>query len=109
MHGQGAAKKIAPPQSSKRRGMSITPETVSVYTILCHARLYKIPASFYKEELNMAAGQNVPELGGYEYEFTGEVPDDCECLVCQLPMKDPVQIVQCGHRLCNICMESLFS
>ena len=56
----------------------------------------------------MAARQNVPELRGYEYEFTGEVPDDCECLVCQLPMKDPVQIVQCGHRLCNICMESLF-
>lgn len=51
----------------------------------------------------------MPELGGYDYEFTGEVPDDCRCLVCQLPMKDPVQIVQCGHRLCNICMESLFS
>ena len=28
--------------------MIITPETVSVYTTLCHTRLYKIPASFYK-------------------------------------------------------------
>ena len=58
-------------------------------------------------ETNMAASQTVPELGGYDYEFTVTVPDRCECLVCHLPMKDPVQIVGCGHRLCNICMESL--
>ncbi|CAH3164471.1 unnamed protein product, partial [Pocillopora meandrina] len=58
-------------------------------------------------EINMAARQNVPELGGYDYEFTVKVPDNCDCLVCHLPMKDPVQIVGCGHRLCNICMESL--
>ena len=55
----------------------------------------------------MAASQNVPELGGYDYEFTGNVPDNYECLVCFLPMRDPVQIVGCGHRLCSICMESL--
>ena len=40
----------------------------------------------------MAASPNLPELGGYDYEFTGKVPDNCECLVCHLPMKDPVQI-----------------
>ena len=41
----------------------------------------------------MEAGQNVPQLGRYVYaEFTGKVPDDYECLVCHLPMKDPVQI-----------------
>ena len=56
----------------------------------------------------MEAGQNVPQLGGYDYEFTGKVPEDYECLVCHLPMKDPVQIVQCGHKLCSICRESLF-
>ncbi|XP_078350390.1 TNF receptor-associated factor 5-like [Oculina patagonica] len=55
----------------------------------------------------MAAGGNVPELGGYDYEFTNRVPEDWECLVCHLAMKDPVQIVGCGHRLCSICMESL--
>ncbi|KAL9960688.1 hypothetical protein ACROYT_G034174 [Oculina patagonica] len=55
----------------------------------------------------MAEGGNVPELGGYDYEFTSRVPDDLECLVCHLTLKDPVQIVECGHRLCNICMESL--
>ena len=67
---------------------------------------------FYSESASdqvtkMAAGGNTPELGGYDYEFTSRVPEDLECLVCHLTMKDPVQIVGCGHRLCNICMESL--
>ena len=37
----------------------------------------------------MAEGENVPELGGYDYEFTEEVPKDWECLVCHLTLKDP--------------------
>ena len=57
--------------------------------------------------IKMAEGGSVPELGGYDYEFTSRVPEDLECLVCHLTMKDPVQIVGCGHRLCSICMESL--
>ena len=58
----------------------------------------------------MEAGQNVPQLGRYDYaEFTGKVPDDYECLVCHLPMKYPVQIVQCGHKFCSIGKESLFT
>ena len=55
----------------------------------------------------MATGGDVPALGGYDYEFTSGVPEDWKCLVCHLTLKDPVQIVGCGHRLCNICMESL--
>ena len=55
----------------------------------------------------MATGGDVPELGGYDYEFTSTVPEDWQCLVCRLTLKDPVQIVGCGHRLCNICMKSL--
>ena len=54
----------------------------------------------------MAAG-GVPDLGGYEFEFVDEIPDDWECLVCQLPLKDPVQIEKCGHRLCEICVGSI--
>ncbi|XP_078342900.1 TNF receptor-associated factor 5-like isoform X1 [Oculina patagonica] len=54
----------------------------------------------------MAEGGNVPELGGYDYEFTSRVPEDRKCPVCRSTMKDPVQIVGCGHRLCKICMES---
>ena len=56
----------------------------------------------------MAEGGNVPELGGYDYEFTSNVPECWECLICHLTLKDPVQIEKCGHRLCRICMESLF-
>ncbi|XP_068730464.1 TNF receptor-associated factor 4-like [Montipora capricornis] len=55
----------------------------------------------------LSFAENVPELGGYDYEFLSNVPEDWECLVCHLTMKDPVQIVGCGHRVCNICMESL--
>ena len=58
-------------------------------------------------QITMAAGQNIPELGGYDFEFTSVVPDDFECSVCQLTMKDPIQIGGCGHRFCNICIKSL--
>ena len=54
----------------------------------------------------MAAG-GVPNLGGYEYEFVEDIPDDWECLVCQLPLKDPIQIEGCGHRLCEICVGTI--
>ncbi|XP_022808123.1 TNF receptor-associated factor 6-like isoform X4 [Stylophora pistillata] len=56
----------------------------------------------------MAAGQNIPDLGGYDLKFKSKVPDDFHCPVCQLPMKDPRQIERCGHRLCTICLEGLF-
>ena len=59
-------------------------------------------------ETTMASSTNALKLGGYDYKFTGKVPDNFKCLVCLLPMKDPVQIVGCGHRLCSICLESLF-
>ena len=55
----------------------------------------------------MAADQKIPELGGYDFEFTSVVPDDFECPVCQLTMRDPIQIGGCGHRLCNTCLGSL--
>ena len=55
----------------------------------------------------MAAEQNIPEPGGYDFEFTSAVADDFECPVCQLTMKDPIQIAGCGHRLCKTCLERL--
>ena len=55
----------------------------------------------------MATGGDLPELGGYDYEFTSKVPEDWKCPICRLTLKDPVQIVGCGHRLCSICKESL--
>ena len=79
-----------------------------VTEVIVHARA-SITSSFAQKAkaIKMATGGNVPELGGYDYEFTSKVAEDWECLVCHLPLKYPVQIVGCGHRLCNICMESL--
>ena len=55
----------------------------------------------------MAAGQNGPQVGGYDYEFISKVPNDFECPVCRLTVKDPIQIEGCGHRLCKVCSEQL--
>ena len=55
----------------------------------------------------MAASGGVTQLGGYEYEFLSPVPDKWICLVCQLPLNDPVQVGGCGHRFCRICMDKV--
>ena len=79
-----------------------------VTEVIVHARP-NIASRFTRKAkvIKMATGGNGPELGGYDYEFTSRVPEDWECPVCCLTLKDPVQIVGCGHRLCNICIESL--
>ena len=45
--------------------------------------------------------------GGYACDFINEVPEDLVCVVCQLALKDPLQIADCGHRLCKICFNQL--
>ena len=45
--------------------------------------------------------------GGYECNFAREVPEDLICVVCQLALKDPVQMADCGHRLCKTCFSRL--
>lgn len=60
-----------------------------------------------KSSTIMAATDNEPKLGGYDYEFTSDVPEEFRCPKCCFPIKDPVQSVQCGHRFCSICVESL--
>ena len=81
------------------------------YLNVCSLKIEHYFVSSTERESNFVmatAGNNVPELGGYDYEFVSKVPEVWECLVCHLALKDPVQIVGCGHRLCNICMESLW-
>ena len=46
-------------------------------------------------------------LGGYEYEFVDAISDDQKCPVCLFPMRDPVQTVSCGHRLCKECLNGI--
>ena len=45
--------------------------------------------------------------GGYECDFVSEVPEDYTCIVCLHALKDPVQIADCGHRLCKPCYNQL--
>ena len=44
---------------------------------------------------------------GYDEEFVSEVEEDFQCLICHLPLKDPVQ-TRCGHRFCKECLEEHF-
>ena len=41
---------------------------------------------------------------GYEYEFISTVLDDHHCLICHLPLREPVQ-TRCGHRFCKKCLD----
>ena len=44
---------------------------------------------------------------GYDVEFVDEVPDLYKCIVCHLVLRDPVMLIQCGHRFCLGCFQSL--
>ena len=45
--------------------------------------------------------------GGLDLKFLSTYADEFECPVCQLTLRDPVQIVGCGHRLCNSCLKKM--
>ena len=53
----------------------------------------------------MAEAPHHPRLpSGYDEEFVSEVDDDLQCVICQLPLKEPV-LTRCGHRFCKGCLE----
>ena len=41
---------------------------------------------------------------GYDEDFVNAVEEDCHCLICHLPLKEPV-LTRCGHRFCEQCLE----
>ena len=45
-----------------------------------------------------------PLPSGYEYEFISTVLEDHHCLICHLPLREPVQ-TRCGHRFCKKCLD----
>ena len=55
----------------------------------------------------MAAGKGVPQLSYYIYEFVDEVPDKLKCSIFLYPLKDPIQVTECGHRLCKLCVDPI--
>ena len=44
---------------------------------------------------------------GYEAIFVSDVPEYLKCVVCHMVLKDPIQIMECGHRFCNNCFERI--
>ena len=40
---------------------------------------------------------------GYEYDFVSSVFDEYHCLICHLPLREPV-LTRCGHRYCKECL-----
>jgi len=42
-------------------------------------------------------------IGGYDFEFIEDVPEDLICTLCHFALKNPVQIESCGHTFCEDC------
>ena len=53
------------------------------------------------------ARANPPALGGYDDEFVDAVEEDWHCVICQLPLKQPI-LTKCGHRFCAECLNRHF-
>ena len=47
------------------------------------------------------------EQYGIDANFISEVADNLKCVVCHLVMRQPVQIMTCGHRFCKPCFERI--
>ena len=42
---------------------------------------------------------------GYEACFVEKVGEDFKCILCHLVLRNPVQIMSCGHRFCANCFQ----
>ena len=42
---------------------------------------------------------------GYSFEFSGKIPDELVCKMCNKVLKDPRQVVCCGQHYCQGCIE----
>ena len=47
------------------------------------------------------------ESGGFEHDFVDEIDNEYVCCICLCVMKDPYQIVPCGHCCCRSCLHDL--
>ena len=48
-------------------------------------------------ETNPEPGYNVDRLEDYEERY--------KCFFCRLIMRNPVQLIGCGHRICQTCLD----
>ena len=63
--------------------------------------------SSLSEEVLSDNWKDITESGGYEFDFVDNVDDEYACCICLHVMKDPYQIVPCGHRCCRSCLNVL--
>jgi len=47
------------------------------------------------------------QYGYDESLFISDAPDYFHCVICTLVLRDPVQILSCGHKMCAICFEKI--
>ena len=48
--------------------------------------------------------KKVPEYGGYNHEFVGEVADRYNCQICTKVIREPHLAVCCGQHFCESCL-----
>ncbi|XP_071094415.1 TNF receptor-associated factor 4-like isoform X1 [Haliotis cracherodii] len=48
-------------------------------------------------------------MTGFTEMFADKLHRRCFCPLCRLPMRDPVFISSCGHRFCDVCLQSFIS
>jgi len=46
-------------------------------------------------------------VGGYDYVFITDLPEDLVCTLCHLAFKNPLQIEECGHIFCKLCFDQM--
>jgi len=46
-------------------------------------------------------------IGGYDFEFIEDLPEDLTCILCHYALKNPVQIEDCGHTFCKLCFHEM--
>ena len=50
---------------------------------------------------------SMEEQYGFDAAFISQVPDYLKCIVCNLVLRQPIQIMKCGHRFCEPCFERM--
>ncbi|KAK3607255.1 hypothetical protein CHS0354_002228 [Potamilus streckersoni] len=48
-------------------------------------------------------------MPGHTVSFPHKLRKRCYCLLCHLPMRDPVKVTTCGHRFCDLCLQEYLS
>ena len=75
-----------------------------VIYILVFSSVLRFYRRFHTITSKMLDTESIKLPCGYEEEFTIPVDDDLQCLICQLPLREPV-LTRCGHRFCRQCLE----